>query len=49
MVSMDCPFDAQIDIERFLPILRQIDKYLSYPPYSSQHTYTSYPAHYTDY
>jgi hypothetical protein len=30
---MDCPFDAQIDIERFLPIPRQIDKYLSYPPY----------------
>jgi hypothetical protein len=26
-------FDAQINIERFLPIPRQIDKYFSYPPY----------------
>jgi hypothetical protein len=33
VVSMDFPFDAQIDIERFLLILKQIDKYLSYPPY----------------
>ncbi len=33
VVSMDFPFDAQIDIERFLLILKQIEKYLSYPPY----------------
>jgi hypothetical protein len=33
MVSMDCPFNAQKNIEIFLPIPMQIDKYLSYPPY----------------
>jgi hypothetical protein len=32
MVFVDFPFDAQIDIERFLPIPMQIG--LSYPPYS---------------
>jgi hypothetical protein len=34
MVSMDSPFDAQTDTERFLPIPKQINKYFSYPPYS---------------
>jgi hypothetical protein len=33
VVSMDLPFDAQADIERFLPIPRKIDRYLSYPLY----------------
>jgi hypothetical protein len=28
---MDSPFDAQTDTERYLPIPRQIDRYLSYP------------------
>jgi len=46
---MDSPFDAQIDIERFLPIPRQIDKYLFYPLYSPEHTYTTNLAHYIDY
>jgi len=30
VVSMDLPFDAQIDTKRFLPIPRKIDRYLSY-------------------
>jgi hypothetical protein len=34
MVFVDYPFDAKTNIERFLPIPRQIDKYFSYPPYS---------------
>jgi hypothetical protein len=33
VVCVDFPFDSQIDIEIFLPILKQIVKYLSYPPY----------------
>jgi hypothetical protein len=32
-VSVDSPFDAQIDTERFLPILMQTDRYISYPLY----------------
>jgi hypothetical protein len=34
MVFMDFPFGEQTNIERFLPISRQIDKYPSYPPSS---------------
>jgi hypothetical protein len=34
MVFIDSPFDAQINIERFLPILRLIDMHISYPFYS---------------
>jgi hypothetical protein len=34
VVSVDFPFDVQIDIERFFPILKQTDMYLFYPPYS---------------
>jgi hypothetical protein len=40
MVLVDFPFDAQIDIERFLWIWKQIDMYFSYPPYSPWHIYT---------
>jgi hypothetical protein len=33
MVFVDFPFDAQTNIERFLPIPKQMNKYFSYPFY----------------
>jgi hypothetical protein len=33
MVSMDSPFGEQTNIEIFLPVPKQIDKYPSYPFY----------------
>jgi len=49
MAFVDCPFDAQPDIERFLPIPRHINMYLSYPPNSPKHIYTTYRVRYTNY
>jgi hypothetical protein len=42
-------FNVQIDTKRFLPILRQINMYISYLPYCPWHTYTTNLVHYIDY